>query len=209
MQNNRTIAAKNGLSRCLVVALPLAGILTVPSITLGQQAQIPHDASGVSADTINVPSEPTVTPFRLGDEQPRRASDSALAVRSLRSPNFFSSPTGTLLKSVAFPGWGQWSNGKKQKAAFYFGLESYWITKSLIWRHRAREAVSLSAFQHARDRRNYFYWLTGITVFISMFDAYADRYLLTLERTRNMPDDFWGEVSEPPDEWRLSLALKF
>lgn len=131
--------------------------------------------------------------------------------RTMKSETFFSSPTGTLLKSVAFPGWGQWANGKKQKAAFYFGVESYWITKALIWRHRARKADDLSEFTHARDRRNYFYWLTGITVFVSMFDAYADRYLLTLERTRDLPDEFWGEREPLPCnyDWRLSLAIKF
>ena len=157
------------------------------------------------------PTDPIGQPFQMTDD-PKQASEVGdIARRSLKSETFFSSPTGTLLKSVAFPGWGQWSNGKKQKAAVYFGIESYWITKALIWRHRARTADDLSEFAHARDRRNYFYWLTGITVFVSMFDAYADRYLLTMERTRNMPDEFWGDVNHPSqsDEWRLALAIKF
>ena len=127
--------------------------------------------------------------------------------------DFFSSPTGALLRSVAFPGWGQWSNGKKQKAGVYFGVETYFIAKSLIWRHRAREASDLVAYSHARDRRNYFTWLTGVTIFISMFDAYADRYLLTLERTRHQGDDFWGLRNGdgfPADEpWRLVLTIRF
>ena len=147
----------------------------------------------------------------MGDESPAKDGMEPPTVRSLKSPSFFKSPTGTLLKSVAFPGWGQWSNGKKQKSAIYFGIESYWITKALVWRHRARVADDLAEFAHARDRRNYFYWLTGITVFISMFDAYSDRYLLTLERTRNMPDEFWGQGQLPTttDDWRLTLAIKF
>ncbi len=148
--------------------------------------------------------------FQLGDTS-TPAIRELRESRTLRSESFFSSPTGTLLKSVAFPGWGQWSNGKKQKAAVYFGLETYWITKALMWRHKARTAENLADYAHARDRRNYFYWLTGITVFVSMFDAYADRYLLTLERTRNMPDDFWGRHLEIEsfDEVRVSLAVRF
>jgi hypothetical protein len=138
------------------------------------------------------------------------ASDTVMVPRS----PFFESPTGTLLKSVAFPGWGQWSNGKRQKAAIYFSIESYFIVKALIWRHRARQDVDYSTFMHARDRRNYFYWLTGATIFISMFDAYADRYLLLLEQTRNEPEEYWGAPAQAgrwssPPEWRLLIGLRF
>jgi len=126
---------------------------------------------------------------------------------------FFDSPTGTLFKSVVFPGWGQWSNGKKQKAAVYFAVETYFATKALVWRHRARQNVDYSTFMRARDRRNYFYWFTGLTIFVSMFDAYADRYLLTLERMRQRPDDYWGGQrtwrSRTEDGWRLSLVYHF
>lgn len=134
----------------------------------------------------------------------------------LQPQGFFASPTGALLRSVAFPGWGQWSNGKKQKAAFYFTVESYFITKALIWRHRARgSGLEFATFDHARDRRNYFYWLTGLTLFVSMFDAYADRYLLTLERTRDAGDEYWGGRKDTryrparPEEWRLALRVRF
>jgi hypothetical protein len=157
------------------------------------------------------------TPRRSG---PRRSHYS--------SPGgFFRSPTGTLLKSVAFPGWGQWSNGKKQKAAIYFGIETYFLTKAMIWRHRTFDRqhewenydpadasgrlAAFDRFDSARNSRNYFYWLTGITAFISMFDAYADCYLLTLERTRNMGDDYWGGQTRfaPDDELRIVAQLRF
>lgn len=182
-------------SECLAQALP-SGVV---------------DSAGVRADSAALPAEPIGQPFQLGDTVSSPAVKELRESRTLRSENFFSSPTGTLLKSVAFPGWGQWSNGKKQKAAIYFGIESYWITKALIWRHRARTAENLADYTHAQDRRNYFYWLTGITVFVSMFDAYADRYLLTLERTRNMPEEFWGANPEleSPEEWRLTLSMRF
>ncbi|MEW5702927.1 MAG: hypothetical protein AB1792_11960 [Candidatus Zixiibacteriota bacterium] len=155
---------------------------------------------------------PGTQPSTTGDTR----SDSGVVKtrRGVDGPGFFASPTGALLKSVAFPGWGQWSNGKKQKAAVYFGIEGYFITKSLIWRHRALQSnVDFTTVSHARDRRNYFYWLTGLTVFISMFDAYADRYLLTLEQTRGRPDDYWGgeTLSGSTDDsgWRLLVGWRF
>ncbi len=144
-----------------------------------------------------------------------------------RPGGFFRSPTGTLLKSVAFPGWGQWSNGKKQKAAVYFGIETFFLTKALIWRHRASDRLrtwentdptnetalreAFSSYDSARNSRNYFYWLAGITTFISMFDAYADCYLLTLENTRKMGDDYWGGQANfaPDDELRVAVTWHF
>lgn len=163
------------------------------------------------ADSAPPSSVPVGASFQLGGDQAIPMPETTLSGRSLKSESFFSSPTGALLKSVAFPGWGQLANGKRQKAAVYFGIESYWIAKSLIWRHRARTAASLADFSHAQDRRNYFYWLTGITVFVSMFDAYTDRYMLTLERTRDEGDDFWGNADylDSAERWQLALTIKF
>lgn len=201
------------MNRLGIAILALGICICYPTVESLSQELAPAvpDTAGVSVDSAAVPTEPLGQPFHLGDTASSPAIRELRESRALRPANFFSSPTGTLLKSVAFPGWGQWANGKKQKAAIYFGIESYWITKALIWRHRARTADDFAEFTHAQDRRNFFYWLTGITVFVSMFDAYADRYLLTLERTRNMPEDFWGSQPglESPEEWRLTLSMRF
>lgn len=195
------------------VILVLGFWISHPAVESISQESTPVgiDTANVGKDSVTTPSDPMGQPFQLGDTVSSPAIRELRESRTLRSESFFSSPTGTLLKSVAFPGWGQWANGKKQKAAIYFGIESYWITKALIWRHRARTADDFAEFTHAQDRRNFFYWLTGITVFVSMFDAYADRYLLTLERTRNMPEDFWGlhPELESPEQWRLTLSMRF
>jgi hypothetical protein len=194
----------------VIVAFSVLAI--VLAVSLASHAQTTPPAEPPSAmDSTAPPQEPGGAPFQLGGDQAIPMPDTTLSGRSLRSESFFSSPTGTLLKSVAFPGWGQWANGKKQKAVVYFGIESYFITKALIWRHRARTADSFTEFSHAQDRRNYFYWLTGITVFVSMFDAYADRYLLTLERTRDEGEDFWGTLPKQrsPDNWSLAITIRF
>lgn len=140
--------------------------------------------------------------------------------------DFFHSPTSMLLRSIVVPGWGQWTNGKKQKAAIVVAVEGYFFTKALIWRGRALDRAhtwenscldgtcdnaAFNDYSSARDKRNYFYWLTGFTVFISMFDAYADAYLLSLERTENKGDRFWGGHADlfPDDEYRLVATIKF
>jgi hypothetical protein len=210
------LTMKKGVNDYMPRLVPVLLVVAMSAArgSVGFAQEIPDltkDTSRATTDSGSLSTDPIGQPFQMTDDPSTAADVGDMARRSLKSPTFFSSPTGTLLKSVAFPGWGQWSNGKKQKAAVYFGIESYWITKALIWRHRARSADDLAEFAHARDRRNYFYWLTGITVFVSMFDAYADRYLLTMERTRNMPDEFWGDINFPlpGDEWRLALAIKF
>ncbi len=197
---------RSRLTTAIVICLSGLSLTTA----FGQTSPDPPPAdSPPIVDSTAPPIGPTGS-FQLGGDQAIPKPETPVT-RSLKSENFFSSPTGTLLKSVAFPGWGQLANGKKQKAAIYFTVESYWITKSLIWRHRARTADNFADFSHAQDRRNYFYWLTGITVFVSMFDAYADRYLLTLERTRDEGGDFWGVVEgfDAHSRWQLTLAIKF
>jgi hypothetical protein len=185
-------------------AEPIATLRAAPGLAL-VAAQAP--------DSTHAPAAPPTAEKRAGQINVPSAADSGdVRLKALRT-GFFESPTGTLLRSVAFPGWGQWANGKKQKAAVYFGIEGYFITKALIWRHRARQNVDFDTFNHARDRRNYFYWFTGLTIFVSMFDAYTDRYLLTLEQMRDRPDDYWGGqtsgVSKADDGWRLLLGWRF
>lgn len=193
--------------------------LWAQQIAVGQIAAVAESQPGSDSARLAEPVRPEAQPYT---DSTMRAHEAGLKLDSGPQPippGFFHSPTGVLLRSVAFPGWGQWSNGKKKKAVAYFAVESFFITKALIWRHRAREAnISFATFDQARDRRNYFYWLTGLTVFISMFDAYGDRYLLMLERTRDAEDEYWGgnkrasAFTAPAgvdDGWRLSLTYRF
>jgi hypothetical protein len=211
----------------LILFFALVGVTSF-SVVHAQDPD-PEEPAGVTSPTADstdqmLPVFGPATPNREhgpGQLGPRRSNDKSQEPRV----SFSQSPTGKLFRSVALPGWGQWSNGKKQKAAVYFGIESYFLTKALIWRHRAADrltvwenscgesgcdAKAFNNYDTARDRRNYFYWLTGVTVFISMFDAYADAYLLSLERTRDKGDDYWGGRASliPEDEIRLLATLK-
>lgn len=175
--------------------LALLTVLLPTCLAFG--SEVPYDPSRIRSYLVARSPDRDLRYFAQasndsGDVQNTGVTGKRLALVASHRP-FFSSPTGALLKSVAFPGWGQWSNGKKQKAAIYFAVETYFVTKALIWRHRARESgIEYDAYDHRRDRRNFFTWLTGITIFVSMFDAYADSYLLDLERTRQLDDEFWG-----------------
>ncbi|MFH2054649.1 MAG: DUF5683 domain-containing protein [bacterium] len=100
------------------------------------------------------------------------------------------SPMGALMRSVAFPGWGQFYNHKYVKSAVVFGAESFFIYKAVHWWRKTENQYdlvqSLAADQKAgpfstytsyRNRRNDYLWLVSLSVFISMFDAYVDAHL--------------------------------
>ncbi len=94
---------------------------------------------------------------------------------------------GALLRSVAVPGWGQFYNHKYIKSAVVFGAESFFIIKSVQWWKKTEDQYDLvqqsesgrdfTTYLNYRDRRNDYLWLTGLAVFLSMFDAYVDAHL--------------------------------
>ena len=109
------------------------------------------------------------------------------STRVLRTDKERRSPMGALLRSVAVPGWGQFYNHKYIKSAVVFGAESFFIIKSVQWWKKAEDQYDLvqqsesgrdfTTYLNYRDRRNDYLWLTGLSVFLSMFDAYVDAHL--------------------------------
>lgn len=102
------------------------------------------------------------------------------------------SPTGALLRSAAFPGWGQLYNKKYIKAAIIGVGESILIYQTAwYWDKTSKyKDIYLNAetdsdlrreyfykFDSHRDLRNQYIWFLGLTVFYSMFDAYVDAHL--------------------------------
>ncbi len=109
------------------------------------------------------------------------------STRVLRTDKARRSPMGALLRSVAVPGWGQFYNHKYIKSAVVFGAESFFIFKSVQWWKKTEDQYDLvqqsesgrdfTTYLNYRDRRNDYLWLTGLAVFLSMFDAYVDAHL--------------------------------
>ncbi len=128
-------------------------------------------------------------------------------VRERNARPFYKGPTGALLKSVVFPGWGQYANRKYIKAGVIFAAESYCIFKALQWRSRTNDRLDVynqtkdlddwNNYDDARGNRDTFYWLVAGTIFISMWDAYADAHFKPYEKVKDDPE-FWGERLKAP-----------
>jgi hypothetical protein len=125
------------------------------------------------------------------------------------------SPTGALLRSAAFPGWGQLYNKKYIKAAIIGVGESvliyqtawYWNKTSTYKDLYINAEAGTEArrdyfyqFDRYRDLRNQYIWFLGLTVFYSMFDAYVDAHL------KNFDIDLTPDFD--PERENLTLWLK-
>jgi hypothetical protein len=105
------------------------------------------------------------------------------------------SPMGALLRSVAFPGWGQFYNRKYFKSLVVFGAEATFITLAAVeWSRMNTHKKNFQnpdypdrywefeQFEFYEDRRNLFLWITAGIVFLSMFDAYVDAHLYNFDK---------------------------
>lgn len=100
-------------------------------------------------------------------------------------------PTIALFKSILIPGWGQLGNKKYVKAALVASLEIYLISNYIHYAGKASDAKKdfqpligtdragpyYEKYRSAKDDRNFYGWMTGGVIFISMFDAYVDAHL--------------------------------
>jgi hypothetical protein len=135
------------------------------------------------------------------------------------------SPMGALIRSVAFPGWGQFYNEKYLKAALVFGIETTYIVlaadewrKSNFHKKNFQSAPPYSAeqywefdqYQFHRDRRNLYLWVISGIVFLSMFDAYVDAHLnrFDKERMEDLKVELLPEFDQGPG-MKVLFSLKF
>ena len=100
-------------------------------------------------------------------------------------------PTVALFKSMFVPGLGQLGNHRYVKALVIAGLEGWFIGKAVYWGQKAADARDdfdnaievtdrnrlYNVYDWTRKKRNKFSWFAGITIFVSMFDAYVDAHL--------------------------------
>lgn len=106
---------------------------------------------------------------------------------------------GALIRSVAFPGWGQFYNKKYIKAALVFGVEATYIVLAADeWRktnfhkknfqsappYSPEQYWEFDQYQFHRDRRNLYLWVISGIVFLSMFDAYVDAHLYNFDKEK-------------------------
>ncbi len=126
------------------------------------------------------------------------------------------SPMGALLRSVVVPGWGQMYNHRYIKAVIVAGVETFFLVKAVDWWSKTESqyrtvqssAPELQYFEfnrylNYRQNRNDYLWATGITIFISMFDAYVDAHLAGFDV------DVTPGFEPKSDTAQLRLSLKF
>ncbi len=91
-------------------------------------------------------------------------------------------PTGALLRSLIFPGWGQFYNRKYSKAFLFFGGEAGLIATAI---HLNQQVVSTHGELQAsyRNNRNTANWFLLATIVFSMLDAYVDASLADFDES--------------------------
>ena len=94
---------------------------------------------------------------------------------------------------MVVPGWGQITNRRYVKAALAIGLESWFLAGTIYNWGKANDALAKFKedpvgnidyyydYQYYWGNRSDFIWLLGLTVFVSMFDAYVDAHLRPYE----------------------------
>ena len=110
--------------------------------------------------------------------EPRVAIQNTLedSVRNIKLAK--KSPKGAFIRSVAFPGLGQWYNGQKIKAFLAFSVESFLVGLSIYYNRKARQSDEGSQLQELwTDRRNETYWFLLAAALLSGVDAYIDAHL--------------------------------
>ncbi len=135
----------------------------------------------------------------LGNKARAQVGDETISAVSAQNDTILErkSPTGALLRSVVFPGWGQFYNRKYLKGVVVFGAETTFITLAVIeWSRMNTHKKNFQnpnypdrywefeQFQFYEDRRNLFLWITAGIVFLSMFDAYVDAHLYNFDREK-------------------------
>jgi len=129
-------------------------------------------------------------------------------------------PTLALFKSMLVPGWGQIGNHQYVKAGAAIALESVLIGAIVHWAGKtgdAKNAFDNSAdtlmrgalyktYLDYKDKRNYYSWLLGTTIFISMFDAYVEAHLAGFPKENEEGLSF---KIEPADGKSLQARLSY
>ncbi|MCK5125257.1 MAG: hypothetical protein KAR42_03285 [candidate division Zixibacteria bacterium] len=189
---------------------------TQPNIPVLDNTLLPDS---VSNDSITAESKPAIFPPDTVILTPTTYTGDAdrMVIKTYLSENYNPppkrSPSMTMLKSVVFPGWGQYSNRKRIKSGVIFAVESYFIYKTVdygikagdsrkIWKSISDDSISAKtlAFQQYtddRDNRNTNIWYTAIIMFLSMIDAYVDAHL----------QDFPEPADKAEEAKNLSLEL--
>lgn len=111
------------------------------------------------------------------------------------------SPKAALLRSILFPGLGQWYNGKKLKALLVFSAETGLIINAVYWNQKTQSAPNAYDRAYFTDNRNLSNWWLLFTIFMSATDAYVDAQLSNFNVSPNLS-------LTPNSDGLIGLSLK-
>jgi TM2 domain-containing membrane protein YozV len=116
-------------------------------------------------------------------------------------------PTGALLRSLIFPGWGQFYNRKYSKAFLFFGGEAGLIATAI---HLNQQAVSTHGTLQTsyRGNRNTANWFLLATIVFSMLDAYVDASLADFDESPDLSFVPLGALGNDAGGMMLQLKIK-
>jgi len=129
------------------------------------------------------------------------------------------SPTGAMLRSMAIPGWGQLYNRQYLKALVIAGGETFFIVQAIRYWDLSEDAYNAFSGQEDyylrslyyqdydfyQDRRNLYLWLSGVSIFLSMVDAYVDAHLHNFDVDITPPFD----ESATNDTYGIYVSFRF
>ena len=87
------------------------------------------------------------------------------------------SPTGAVLRSLVFPGWGQWYNGQKLKAFLVLGIEGVLLGNIFYYQKEANISTTIDEQNFYLDVKNQFIWYLVAAHLLNLIDAYVDANL--------------------------------
>jgi hypothetical protein len=124
-------------------------------------------------------------------------------------------------RSALFPAWGQLTNGKNEKAAILFAVQTYLYTRILVETRRGHEyerlalstvdpdvawRAELTAEDSFQRRRNLIFWVI-LTAFYGAIDAYVDAHLGDFEREIEDSRRLFTEAD--PATGGIALGVRF
>jgi len=175
---------------CVKLTITVAAVLLLGCLSAG--ASVPGDSAQSDTTTI----VPSPAPSRTVDTilflpQVEVTPTSEVTNPTDLEKHLTQQPTVALFKSMLVPGLGQLGNRRYVKAAVVAGLEGWLIGMAVHRGMQANDARDLYLseedasrrwtlfyeYDRVRKSRNKYLWFAGLTIFVSMFDAYVDAHL--------------------------------
>lgn len=120
--------------------------------------------------------------------QSKAQTDESAAADTTQNGRWTPSPKSAMIRSMIFPGWGQWYNGKKWKAGLAFATETGIVAAAVYWNNRAQKTSDSFLREQYKDYRNSSYWFLAASILLSMGDAYVDAHLAGFDVSSSLAD---------------------